>query len=259
MTGFILLHRKITEWEWYQNPNTFRVFLHCLLMANFTDGRFEGKEIKRGQFVTSLPSLSAQTSLSIRQVRVALDHLILTGELTSKAYPKFRVITVVNYDKYQNNDRQIDSQMTGKRQADDSQMTGERQQYKKNNKEIKEQWNNDNNIGLMDATAHKIQTEQDRVLDAADDAGFGRSNTLRARLIHLYAVHGLDKVLAGIESCVRHGAVNLAYLEACMKDQPKKKPVALVPAAAYEQRDYTGETEAAIERMMAGRLTNGTA
>ena len=84
---------------------------------------------------------------------------------------------------------------------------------------------------------------------------------MRAKLIDLYAVHGLDKVLAGIESCVRHGAVNLAYLEACMNDQPKKKPVALVPGsvAAYDQRDYSGETEAAIERMMAGRLGNGTA
>ena len=140
--GFIKLHRQIIDWEWYQNPNTFRVFLHCLLIANFTDGRFEGHEIKRGQFVTSLPSLSDQTSLSIRQVRVALDHLIMTGELTSKSYPKFRVITVVNYDKYQNNDRQIDSQMTGERQADDSQVTGKRQQYKNDKKGRMEEGNN---------------------------------------------------------------------------------------------------------------------
>ena len=140
--GFILLHRQITDWEWYQNPNTFRVFLHILLKANYTDGRFEGKEIKRGELVTSLPSLAEQTRLSIRQVRVALDHLILTGELTSKAYSKYRVITVVNYDKYQNNDRQDDSQMTGKRQADDRQMTGKRQQYNKDNNVKKEQRNN---------------------------------------------------------------------------------------------------------------------
>lgn len=141
-TGFILLFRQITEWEWYQNPNTFRLFVHCLLMANYTDGRFEGKEIKRGQLVTSLPSLSEQTKLSIRQVRVALDHLIMTGELTNKSYTKFRIITVVNYDKYQNNDRQIDSQMTDKRQTSDSQMTDKCQQYNNNNKETKKQGNN---------------------------------------------------------------------------------------------------------------------
>lgn len=140
--GFILLYRQITEWEWYQNPNTFRLFLHCLLMANFTDGRFEGKDIKRGQFVTSLPSLAEQTKLSIRQVRVALDHLIVTGELTNKSFTKFRIITVVNYDKYQSNDSQSDSQMTDKRQTNDSQMTDKCQQYKKNNKEKREKGNN---------------------------------------------------------------------------------------------------------------------
>ena len=118
-----------------------------------------------------------------------------------------------------------------------------------------------NDSFLDDDNARAITDEQNRILDAAEDAGFTRSNSVRAKLIDLYAVHGLDKVLAGIESCVRHGAVNLAYLEACMKDQPKKKPVALVPGsvAAYDQRDYSGETEAAIERMMAGRLGNGTA
>ena len=142
LNGFIRLHRKITDWEWYQNPNTFRVFLHCLLKANFTDGRFEGIEVKRGQFVTSLPSLSVQTSLSVRQVRVALDHLILTGELTSKSYPKYRIITVVKYNDYQNDDRQDDSQMTGERQANDSQVTGKRQQRNNNNKGIMEEGNN---------------------------------------------------------------------------------------------------------------------
>ena len=143
--GFIQLHRKIVEWEWYSNTNTFRLFVHCLLMANFTDGRFEGKEIKRGQFVTSLDQLAKQTSLSVRQVRVALDHLILTGELTNKSYTKYRVITVVKYDAYQNNDKQIDNQVTNKRQTNDNQMTDKRQQYNNNNnnnKEIMEKGNN---------------------------------------------------------------------------------------------------------------------
>ena len=121
--GFILLYRQITEWEWYKNPNTFRVFLHCLLMANFTDGRFEGKPVNRGQFVTSLPSLAKQTSLSIQQVRTALEHLKSTGEITDKAYNKYRVITVVKYDDYQKDNRQNNSQSTGNQQAINRQST----------------------------------------------------------------------------------------------------------------------------------------
>lgn len=141
-TGFILLFRQITEWEWYQNPNTFRLFVHCLLMANYTDGRFEGKEIKRGQFVTSLPSLSKQTKLSIQQVRTALDHLKSTGEITDRIFPKYRVITVVKYNDYQDDNRQNNSQSTGNQQASNSQSTGNQQQYNNNNKETKEKGNN---------------------------------------------------------------------------------------------------------------------
>ena len=141
-TGFILLFRQITEWEWYQNPNTFRLFVHCLLMANYTDGRFEGKEIKRGQFVTSLPSLSKQTKLSIQQVRTALDHLKSTGEITDRIFPKYRVITVVKYNDYQDDNRQNNSQSTANQQASNSQSTGNQQQYNNNNKETKEKGNN---------------------------------------------------------------------------------------------------------------------
>ena len=124
---FIKLYDKILSWEWYRDINTFRLFIHLLLKANYKDLKFEGKTIQRGQLVTSLPSLSAQTGLSVRQVRVSLDKLKLTGEVTSKTYPKYRVITIVKYDDYQDKGRQNDRQVTGetaaKRQANDSQMT----------------------------------------------------------------------------------------------------------------------------------------
>ena len=201
--GFICLYRQITQWEWYKNPNTFRLFVHCLLMANFTDGRFEGMDIKRGQFVTSLPSLSVETSLSVRQVRVALDHLIMTGELTSKAYPKFRVITVVKYNEYQQDDRQNDSQMTGKRQANDRQVTGKRQQYNKNN-------NNNNNdvvntvniLSLSDGEiAEAIERDQE-IEDAAMKVGLTVTEASIQRARDLSFRYGQDQLLAAINAAV---------------------------------------------------------
>lgn len=131
-TGFICLYRQITQWEWYKNPNTFRLFIHLLLMANYADGRFEGEIIKRGEYVTSLPSLADQTSLTIQQARTALDHLKSTGEITDRKTNRYRVITIVNYDRYQIDNRQNNRQSTGEQQAD-------QQQYKKDK-------NNKNNI-----------------------------------------------------------------------------------------------------------------
>ena len=126
--GFICLYRQITQWEWYKNPNTFRLFIHLLLMANYTDGRFEGEIIRRGEFVTSLPSLADQTSLTIQQARTALDHLKSTGEITDRKTNRYRVITIVNYDRYQLDNRQNNSQSTGDQQTD-------QQQYKKDKKD----------------------------------------------------------------------------------------------------------------------------
>ena len=234
-TGFILIHRKIVTWEWYQNPNTFRVFLHCLLMANFVDGRFEGKEIKRGQFVTSLQKLSEQTSLSLRQVRTSLEHLILTGELTSKSYSKFRVITVVNYDKYQNNDRQIDSQLTGNRQADDKQVTSNRQQYNNNNND-----NNDNKVTIK----RFVPPTVDEVAEYCRQ----RNNGINAQHFVDYYTQGgwilkNGKKMVDWKAAVRTWEGNGYH---------NKPSVKAVPAQAYGQRNYDGEQEDAMKRMLKG-------
>lgn len=91
---------------------------------------------------------------------------------------------------------------------------------------------------ISDADAHMIQREQDRVLDAAEDAGFKMSNDVRAALIALYADSGLVKVLDGLRSCSEHGVANLAYLRACMKGEPKKKQGKIIPAQDFPQRSY---------------------
>lgn len=90
---------------------------------------------------------------------------------------------------------------------------------------------------IADAEATGILLDHNRVIDAAEDAGFKMGNTVRASLIQMYAEHGLEKVLDGIRECVTHGAPNLAYLGAVLKGKPKK-PVKMVPAQQYEQRDY---------------------
>lgn len=119
-------------------------------------------------------------------------------------------------------------------------------------KERKEKEKKEKESFIDDDDAREIQTEHDRVLDAAEDAGFKMSNDVRATLIALYADHGLQKVLDGLKSCVEHGAPNLAYLKAVLKGEPRKeKPSGkIVNAQKYEQRDYSDEQEDAMRRML---------
>lgn len=133
MEGFIYLHRKMLDWEWYDDVNTCRVFLHCLFRANWKACKWHGIEIEPGQFITSLQTLSVETSLSVMQVRTALSHLISTGELTSKQQGKIRIITVNNWDRYQDVNKQNIKEITRRQQDDNKMITTDEER----NKEIK--------------------------------------------------------------------------------------------------------------------------
>lgn len=116
---YIKLSRKILEWEWWDDINTCRLFIYCLLKANWKDGRFKGMIIPKGSFVSSIPKMSDETSLTIREIRTAISHLKSTGEVTCKSYAKYTVFTVKNYCEYQTSDMQNDRQSTGNRQTND--------------------------------------------------------------------------------------------------------------------------------------------
>lgn len=99
--GYILLHRSILDWEWYGDANTARLFLHLLLTVNYEDRAWRGMVVKRGQRVCSYATLASETKLSIKNIRSSLNHLKATGEVAHETNPQYSMITVLNYDKYQ--------------------------------------------------------------------------------------------------------------------------------------------------------------
>lgn len=105
-TTWIKLDRNIREWRWYQDANTFRVFIHLLLSANIENSDFKTDTIHRGECVISIGKMAKTLGITYDQARTALGHLKETKEITSKKRPKYLVITVVNYDKYQDNPKQ---------------------------------------------------------------------------------------------------------------------------------------------------------
>ncbi len=102
--GFIKLHRRILDWEWYRDIPVRVLFEHLILKANYKNLRFCGENIQRGELATSRRSLAAETGLSEQQVRTALDKLRGTGEISSQAKGKFTLIRINNYAFFQNGD-----------------------------------------------------------------------------------------------------------------------------------------------------------
>jgi hypothetical protein len=130
--GWIKFHRKFINWEWYDDINTSRLFIHCLLKANHQDRKWRGITIKRSQFITSLNKLSDETGLTLQQVRTSINKLKKTKDLTSKPTNKYTLFTLDNYEKYQNNNTQV----TTKKQTNNKQVTTNNNiKNKKNDKE----------------------------------------------------------------------------------------------------------------------------
>lgn len=127
--GWISLHRKILEWEWYDDANTMRVFIHCLLRANHEDGQWHGKDIKRGQFISSYGKIAQELKLGVQNVRTSINKLKLTGELTSKGTNKYTVFTVLKYDEYQ----ETNKQNTNNQQTTNKQLTTNNNNNNNNN------------------------------------------------------------------------------------------------------------------------------
>lgn len=117
MEGWIKLHRKILDWEWYKNLPTRVLFLHILLTANYEDKTWKGIEIKRGQLITSLNHLSEQTGLTKQQVRSALDNLQITHNITRKITHNYTLVTIENYGLYQSYNDFITQRTTHKPHA----------------------------------------------------------------------------------------------------------------------------------------------
>ena len=113
--GWIKLDRKILDWQWYTDSNTFRVFLHLLLTANVKDGSFLKDTIHRGEVAISIGNLAENLGISYSQARTALEHLKYSKEIAIKTRPKYLVISIVKYNDYQDGRKQNTSESQANR------------------------------------------------------------------------------------------------------------------------------------------------
>ena len=106
----VLINRKILGWEWYKDVNTYKLFTHLIYKANYEDSMYRGIKVLRGQIYTGLDLLKFETGLTMQQTRTAIKKLISTNDITSKTTNKYRLITVLNYNKYQLTNKQLNKQ-----------------------------------------------------------------------------------------------------------------------------------------------------
>lgn len=129
--GWIKLHRKLMDKAiWQCSTSEQKVILITLLMmANHEEKEWEWRgekyAVKPGEFITSLNSIKeiAGKGITIQKIRTAIERFEKYEFLTSKSTNRNRLITIVNWELYQSNEKEITSKITSNQQAGNKQVT----------------------------------------------------------------------------------------------------------------------------------------
>lgn len=202
-TTFIKIDRNIERWRWYQDANTMRVFFHLLLHANVRDHDFRSDTIHRGELVTSIGNIASALKITYGQVRTALSHLKDTKEITSRATPKYLVISITNYDRYQTGD----TKTTRSQHANDNQTASKQQRYKniKNEK-------NENNLNTSTKVAADLEDYGGIFLSAS------QWDELEAAIGPSAMVEYVDRVAAWLEENPRQKRTHINVLKKFLRN-----------------------------------------
>lgn len=130
--GWVKLHRKLLEWEWYGDAHMVHLLVHLLLTATHEDRKYKGLTIRRGQLVTTIKELADALGASETSTRRRMKRLKSGGFLTIKVAHNKTTITICNYDSYQ-----MDKKECGGRTAEERRKSGGRTAEAHNNRNNK--------------------------------------------------------------------------------------------------------------------------
>lgn len=142
--GWVKLYRELKSKSIWQlsSPEQKVVLITILLLANHEENKWEWKGeqfvCKPGQLITSLNSLVRECGdgVSIQNVRTALDRFEKLGFLTNVSTKTGRLITIVNWEKYQGRDF-VDNKDANKDLTKSQQRANKDLTTNKNDKEYK--------------------------------------------------------------------------------------------------------------------------
>ena len=133
MSGWVKIHRKFLDWEWFNKSESVHLFLYMLLKANHKDGQWQGINIKRGQFISSLGNISNATGISLQRIRTILKKLEKTNEIELKSTSQYTIVTICKYECYQDENETTNKPITNNQQTTNKPSTTNKNDKKEKN------------------------------------------------------------------------------------------------------------------------------
>ena len=217
--GWITLYRELIKKPIWLNstPEQKTILITLLLMANHEENEWEWKgqkfTVKPGQMITSLNSIvdKCGKGITTQNVRTALKRFEKLGFLTNESTKQNRLITIVNWGKYQSIEikpnKDFNNQLTNNQQRPNNQLTTN---------------NNDNN----DNNNYYVRNSEDKLyLKTFAECGGSCSKYNFYRLRDLEKEYGEEQLIKAIETSADNNKVTTAYIKGILNNWNKKEVV----------------------------------
>jgi len=112
---WIKLYEKLLEWRWAHKPEYLAFAVRCLLRANPSTKKWENLVIPRGSFICSRESFSREVGITERTYRTIVKNLQDCEFLKAETTKKGTIITICNYNSYQEVKKKNDQQTPNER------------------------------------------------------------------------------------------------------------------------------------------------
>lgn len=127
MSSWIKVHRSLWDKAWSNKPEYVALWLFLLKEAQHkpTEKMWNGKVITLapGQLITGRLKMAVNTGIHRSKVERILKLFEIEHQIEQQTTNTSRLITILNYSKYQSSEQQIEQQVSNKRATDEQRMS----------------------------------------------------------------------------------------------------------------------------------------
>ena len=230
MEGWVKIHRKILD-----NPISCKdsdylaVWIYLLLNATHKeyDALFKGKRItlQKGQLITGTISISKKMNINKDKVQRILKSFENDKQITQQTSNKNRLISIINWNEYQDIDKQNDKQVINKCETTDKQLI--------TNKNVKNIKNDKNVVVVSDSCVDDLQ----EIIDFYNN-NIGIITPYATELFDSYLKDMTkDLIVLAMKKSVEADKRNINYIKAILNNWNNKR-ITTVEQAEEENKKH---------------------
>ncbi len=126
MSGWIKIHRILLKSPLFKSSESVHLWIYLLLEANFQPSKLlvgnKVIKINKGQVLTSRRNLEKEIGVNSSKIQRLLKLMEIEQQIEQQSFSNFRLITILNYDRYQASEPQSEPQVNHKRTTSEPQV-----------------------------------------------------------------------------------------------------------------------------------------